>query len=86
MFHKFVVTNSKVLGGTGLTAYFGLLDVGKPTAGETVLVSAAAGAVGCIVGQIAKIKGCNVGKHGFHAWTKTGQLVLQDQTTNANGL
>ncbi len=48
------------LGMTGMTAYFGLLEVGKPQAGENVLVSAAAGAVGQIVGQIAKIKGCNV--------------------------
>ena len=49
-----------VLGITGLTAYFGLLDVGKPRPGETVLVSGAGGAVGTIVGQIAKIMGCRV--------------------------
>ena len=48
------------LGMTGLTAYFGLLDIGQPKEGETVVVSAAAGAVGAVVGQIAKIKGCRV--------------------------
>jgi NADPH-dependent curcumin reductase CurA len=47
-----------VLGATGMTAYFGLLEIGHPNAGETVVVSGAAGAVGAVVGQIAKIKGC----------------------------
>jgi NADPH-dependent curcumin reductase CurA len=49
-----------VLGMTGLTAYFGLIEIGKPKAGETVVVSGAAGAVGLVVGQIAKIHGCTV--------------------------
>ena len=49
-----------VFGGTSLTAYFGLLEVGQPQAGETVLVSGAAGATGSVVAQIARIKGCNV--------------------------
>ena len=49
-----------VLGMTGLTAYFGLLDIGQPKEGETVVVSGAAGAVGAVAGQIAKIKGCRV--------------------------
>jgi NADPH-dependent curcumin reductase CurA len=48
------------LGMPGWTAYFGLLEVGQPKAGETVVVSAASGAVGSVVGQIAKIKGCHV--------------------------
>jgi NADPH-dependent curcumin reductase CurA len=47
-----------VLGMPGMTAYVGLLDIGRPKAGETVVVSAASGAVGSAVGQIAKIKGC----------------------------
>jgi NADPH-dependent curcumin reductase len=47
-----------VLGMPGMTAYFGLLDTGQPKPGETVVVSAAAGAVGSLVGQIAKIKNC----------------------------
>ncbi len=49
-----------VLGAIGLTAYFGLLDIGRPKEGETLVVSAAAGAVGSLVGQIGKIKGCHV--------------------------
>ena len=49
-----------VLGTPGLTAYFGLLDICDPQPGETVVVSGAAGAVGMVVGQIAKIKGCRV--------------------------
>ena len=49
-----------VLGTTGLTAYWGLLDLGNPQSGETVLVSGAAGATGSVAGQIARIKGCRV--------------------------
>lgn len=49
-----------VLGITGMSAYFGLLEVGRPEEGETVLVSGAAGGVGSVAGQIAKIKGCRV--------------------------
>jgi len=53
-----IETAMSALGFTGITAYFGLLDVGRPKPGETVVVSAAAGATGSAVGQIAKIKGC----------------------------
>ncbi|GAD80155.1 NADP-dependent oxidoreductase [Vibrio ezurae] len=49
-----------VMGMPGFTAYMGLLDIGQPKAGETVVVAAATGAVGSMVGQIAKIKGCHV--------------------------
>ncbi len=49
-----------VMGMPGFTAYMGLLDIGQPKAGETVVVAAATGAVGSMVGQIAKIKGCKV--------------------------
>lgn len=55
------VTNFlSVLGVNGITAWFGLNEIGKPQAGETVLVSTAAGAVGSVVGQLAKLKGCRV--------------------------
>ena len=53
-----ISTSLGILGMPGLTAYFGLLEVCEPQAGETVFISGAAGAVGSIVGQIAKIKGC----------------------------
>ncbi len=49
-----------VLGGTGMTAYFGLLDLGEPKAGDMVVISGAAGATGSVAGQIAKLKGCTV--------------------------
>ena len=49
-----------IFGTTSLTAYFGLLDIGQPQAGETVLVSGAAGATGSVVAQIARLKGCRV--------------------------
>ena len=55
-----VSTALGVLGMPGLTAYTGLLNIGQPKAGETVVVAAASGAVGSVVGQIAKIEGCRV--------------------------
>ncbi len=55
-----ISTANGVLGMPGMTAYFGLLQVGEPKPGETVVVSAASGAVGAVVGQIAKIMGCRV--------------------------
>ncbi len=53
-----ITTALHVLGMPGLTAYVGLLDIGRPQPGETVVVSAASGAVGSVVGQLAKLKGC----------------------------
>ncbi|KAB8130743.1 NADP-dependent oxidoreductase [Gracilibacillus oryzae] len=55
-----ISTHLGILGMTGLTAYFGLLEIGRPQEGETVVISGAAGAVGSVVGQIAKIKGAKV--------------------------
>ena len=55
-----ISTANGVLGMPGMTAYFGLFEVGQPKAGETVVVSAASGAVGQVVGQLAKIAGCRV--------------------------
>jgi NADPH-dependent curcumin reductase CurA len=71
-----LTASMSVLGMTGATAYFGLLDLGKPKAGETVVVSAAAGAVGSIVGQIAKLKGCRV--VGFTSSDEKGRHVVKD--------
>ena len=55
-----IPTMLNVMGSTGITAYYGLIELGKPKSGETVLVSGAAGATGSVVVQIAKLKGCNV--------------------------
>ena len=55
-----IPTMLNVLGSTGITAYYGLVELGKPKSGETVLVSGAAGATGSVVVQIAKLKGCHV--------------------------
>jgi hypothetical protein len=65
-----------VYGVAGLTAYFGLLECGRPKAGETVVVSAAAGSVGSIVGQIAKLKGCRV--VGIAGGAEKGQWLVDE--------
>lgn len=72
-----------VLGMSAMTAYFGLLDLGKPQPKDTVLISAAAGAVGMLVGQIAKIKGCKViGLTGSDAKVKYLQELGFDGAIN----
>ena len=69
---------------TGLTAYFGLLDVGRPKPGDTVLVSAAAGAVGTMVGQIAKLAGCRVvGTAGCPEPARTMDQLLSAEAYNS---
>ena len=71
-----ISTALHVLGMTGLTAYFGLLDVGRPLPGDTVVVSAASGAVGQVVGQLAKMAGCRaVGIAGSPE--KVGELLTR---------
>jgi len=65
-----------VYGVAGLTAYFGLLECGQPKTGETVVVSAAAGSVGSIVGQIAKLKGCRV--VGIAGGAEKGQWLVDE--------
>ncbi len=70
--HLPLSTSLGVLGLNGMTAYFGLLEVGQPQAGETVVVSTAAGSVGSCVGQIAKLKGCKT--VGITGGSKKAQL------------
>jgi NADPH-dependent curcumin reductase CurA len=64
------------LGMTGMTAYFGLLDIGRPREGETVVVSGAAGAVGGVAGELAKLKGCRV--VGIAGGAEKCRYVVQD--------
>ena len=65
-----------VLGMPGMTAYFALLDIGRPQSGQTVVVSGAAGAVGSVVGQIAKIKGCRA--VGIAGGAKKCRYILKE--------
>ena len=57
---ELLTTNMGVLGGTGMTAFFGLNKIGKPFAGDTLVITGAAGATGSVVGQLGKIAGCRV--------------------------
>jgi NADPH-dependent curcumin reductase CurA len=77
-----------VLGMPGMTGYFGLMDVGQPKPGETVVVSGAAGAVGQTVGQMAKIKGCRVvgiagGRPSATGWSRSWALTPASTTRPA---
>ena len=65
-----------ILGATGMTSYFGLLDVGEPKEGDVLLVSGAAGAVGSVVGQIGKLQGCRV--IGIAGGAEKCRSVLED--------
>ena len=69
-------TAQGILGMTGRTAYFGLLHKGQPNEGETVVISGAAGAVGTVVGQIAKLKGCRV--VGICGSDEKGQYLINE--------
>ncbi|MEA2457343.1 MAG: hypothetical protein QOC95_315, partial [Thermoleophilaceae bacterium] len=71
-----LATYLNVLGMPGMTAYFGLLEVGQPKEGETVVVSGAAGAVGATVGQIAKIKGCRA--VGIAGGPEKCRMIVED--------
>ncbi|MEA2465998.1 MAG: hypothetical protein QOJ57_124 [Thermoleophilaceae bacterium] len=71
-----LATYLNVLGIPGMTAYFGLLDIGQPQPGETVVVSGAAGAVGATVGQIAKLKGCRA--VGIAGGPEKCQTLIED--------
>src|SRR5207237_8366538 len=76
-----------VLGMPGLTAYVGLLTIGQPRPGETVVVAAASGAVGSLVGQIAKIKGCRaVGIAGARRSAATSPRSSASTLVSTTGL
>tara|TARA_B110000503_G_scaffold73396_1_gene113382 strand:- start:8313 stop:9335 length:1023 start_codon:yes stop_codon:yes gene_type:complete len=81
-----ISTSLGVLGLNGMTAYFGLLDIGQPLSGDTVVVSTAAGAVGSCVGQIAKLKNCHtIGITGSQEKVDLcKQLYQYDQAINYN--